>query len=123
LESNLSAKDETNTEDAVKSKSQVIYRVKGILSVGHAMDEAGAIIPASNDWVDEGIVTGVIDTINGTDNRRFILQAVHDLWDINPASENIMWNTNETRCCKVIVIGKYLEIGELQNGFNTCFSH
>jgi G3E family GTPase len=123
LESNLSAKDETNTEDAVKSKSQVIYRVKGILSVGHAMDEAGAIIPASNDWVDEGIVTGVIDTINGTDNRRFILQAVHDLWDINPASENIMWKTNETRCCKVIVIGKYLEIGELQNGFNACFSH
>lgn len=54
--------------------------MKGILSIGHAMDKIGKIIPASNNWVDDGIVAGVVDAINGSDKQRFILQAVHDLW-------------------------------------------
>lgn len=112
-----------NTEDDANSKSRLIYRVKGILSVRHAIDNMGKIIPASNDWVDDGIVAGVIDSIDGLDRRRFILQSVHDLWDVFPASENLNWETTETRCCKVIVIGKYLDKGELQDGFNACFNN
>jgi len=110
-----------NTEDDANSKSQLIYRVKGILSVRHAIDNMGKIIPASNDWVDDGIVAGVVDSIDGLDQRRFILQSVHDLWDVFPASENLNWETTETRCCKVIVIGKHLDRGELQDGFTACF--
>jgi G3E family GTPase len=110
-----------NTEDDANSKSQLIYRVKGILSVRHAIDNMGKIIPASNDWVDDGIVAGVVDSIDGLDQRRFILQSVHDLWDVFPASENLHWETTETRCCKVIVIGKHLDRGELQDGFTACF--
>ncbi len=112
-----------NKKDDVNSRGQIIYRVKGILSVGHAMDKTGKIFPASNDWVDDGIVAGMVDSIDGSDKRRFILQAVHDLWDIFPASENLNWEPSEMRCCKVIVIGKYLERVELQDGFNACFNH
>ncbi len=53
------------------------------------------------------------------------MQAVHDLWDVLPASADLCWDDDAaregTRCCKVIVIGKWLDEALLQVGFGDCF--
>ena len=68
-------------------RKQTIHRVKGVLSVMDAVDGAtGNMFPGFNDHVDDGIAGGLVDPDNGRDGRRFIVQAVHDLWDILPAS-------------------------------------
>lgn len=127
LEASPNAQHETRVQSAkdddATRKSQTIYRAKGVLSVGHALDKFSNVIPSSNDWVDEGVAAGLVTSIDGTDRRRYILQAVHDLWDILPASEILHWEATETRCCKVILIGKYLKRQELQEGFNACFTN
>jgi hypothetical protein len=58
---------------------------------------------------------------DGLDQRRYIAQAVNDLWDIIPASDNLHWNENDTRCCK-IVIGKWLDEIKLRQEFDSCFA-
>ena len=63
----------------------------------------------------------MINLENGLDKRRFIVQAVNDLWDVLPASENLCWDANDTRWCKIVVIGKWLDNDQLQKGFNECF--
>ena len=45
------------------------------------MDDVGSIIWATNDWVDDGIVAGVVGSDGGLDEQRFIVQAVNNLWD------------------------------------------
>lgn len=90
---------------------QMIYRVKGVLSVRHENH---------HDDNDEGLA----NSNNGTDRRRYIVQGVHDLWDVQPASMDLCWNDDdaaETRCCKVIVIGKCLDVDRLRIGFMECF--
>ena len=98
-----------------KSKDkQRIYRVKGVLSVIH------------DDHLDDDD-EGLVNSNDGTDRRRYIVQAVHDLWDIQPASMDLCWNDDdnasaaETRCCKVIIIGKCLDVDRLRMGFMECF--
>lgn len=98
-----------------KSKDkQRIYRVKGVLSVIH------------DDHLDDND-EGLVNSNDGTDRRRYIVQAVHDLWDIQPASMDLCWNDDdnasaaETRCCKVIIIGKCLDVDRLRMGFMECF--
>mmetsp|Transcript_17870 Transcript_17870/g.33318 ORF Transcript_17870/g.33318 Transcript_17870/m.33318 type:complete len:228 (+) Transcript_17870:1-684(+) len=105
-----------------QSDKQTIYRVKGVISVGHGLDNTGNIIPSSNDWVDDGLANGDVCCQDGLDKRRYIVQAVNDLWDILPASQNLCWEANETRCCKIIVIGKWLDEGQLHKGFQYCFN-
>jgi G3E family GTPase len=102
---------------------QRIYRVKGVLSVRHALDDiTGEVIAASNDYVDEGLIAGLVDPDDGSDGRRFIIQAVNDLWDVLPASDDLRWDdTADARCCKVIVIGKWLDEAQLRGGFGDCF--
>ena len=107
------------TKTTGKEDGSVIYRVKGICSIQHLIDSEGDIIPASNDFVDEALNTGFVKQ-DGLDRRRFIVQAVHDLWDVVP-SENLFWDSNETRCCKIIVIGKRLDEQVLREGFLECF--
>ena len=107
------------TKTTGKKDGSVIYRVKGICSIQHLVDSEGDIIPASNDFVDEALNEGFVKQ-DGLDRRRFIVQAVHDLWDVVP-SENLFWDTNETRCCKIIVIGKRLDEKVLREGFLECF--
>ncbi len=52
-----------------------------------AVDGAtGNMVQGFTDHVDDGIDGGPVDPDNGRDGRRFIVQAVHDLWDILPAS-------------------------------------
>jgi len=104
-----------------KKKKQQIYRMKGILSVVHSIDkDTRKVIPSSNDFVDEGLAAGLVCSENGLDERRFIVQAVNDLWDTLP-SQNLHWSTSDTRCCKIVVIGKWLNEEQLQKGFDDCF--
>jgi G3E family GTPase len=112
-------------ENEVKSNvvRQRIYRVKGVLSVRHAVDDTtGNVTASSNDYVDEGLVAGIVDPNDGSDGRRYIVQAVNDLWDVLPASDDLRWDdTVDARCCKVIVIGKWLDETILRDGFDDCF--
>ncbi len=93
----------------------------------HTVDGAtGNVVAGSNNHVDDGIAGGLVDPDDGWGGRRFIVQAVHDLWDILLASADLCWDNNATRegtrCCKqVIVIGKWLDKALLQVGFGDCF--
>ena len=95
--------------------------MKGVISVQHSIDNnTGNFIP--NDWVDDdGLEAGLVSPHDGLDRRRYIVQAVNDLWDVLPASKNLCWALDETRCCKIVVIGKLLDEKDLQEGFNNCF--
>jgi len=62
------------------------------------------------------------DAIVSLDQRRFIIQAVHDLWDIQPVtSNNLNWGSDEERTGKIVVIGKFLQEDNLRAGFEACF--
>lgn len=88
-----------------------IFRVKGILSVIHPLG-----------YEDERM--DVIDE-NGLDKRRYIVQAVNDLWDILPSSDSLNWSNTlgvpEERISKLVVIGRHLDRKELMEGFKSCF--
>jgi G3E family GTPase len=86
--------------------SQRIFRMKGILSVRQS--EGSDTYEES--YADEKML----------DCRRFILQSVHDLWDLYPASDELMWQPNEERTSKVVVIGKNLDEQSLREGFRAC---
>jgi hypothetical protein len=93
-------------------RKQTTYRIKGVLSVMHAVDDAtGNVVPGSNDHVDDGIAGGLVDP--------------DDLWDVLPASADLCWDDDAARegtsCCKVIVIGKWLDEALLRVGFGNCF--
>ncbi|KAL3945678.1 MAG: hypothetical protein SGBAC_000246 [Bacillariaceae sp.] len=86
----------------------VIFRCKGIVSIkGNPYGE-------DDEKAHYGPSTGL-------DNRRFIVQAVHDLWEVHPASAELQWRDQEERDCKLIVIGKHLNEAELRRGFHSCF--
>jgi G3E family GTPase len=87
---------------AVDDTTQRLFRIKGVLSVRNALDSDG--------FVDE----------DGVDTRRFIVQAVHDTWEIHPASQQLAWTEQEVRQNKVVVIGRYLQEDELRAGLNNC---
>ena len=114
--------EKANNDTATTKRKQQIYRIKGILSVQHTINNDTSR-SNNDDWVDdEGcIASNVINLENCLDKRRFIVQAVNDLWDVLPASENLCWDANDTRWCKIVVIGKWLDNDQLQQGFNECF--
>jgi len=98
--------------DAKKKQpgQQEIFRVKGILSV--YVDETAAEFSLDH-----------VDATTGIDSRRYIVQAVHDLWEIHPASHNLKWGSNdeeEKRECKVVIIGRSLDEDFLRTGFREC---
>jgi G3E family GTPase len=88
------------------NKQQRIYRIKGILSVLHNAE----------DDIDERY-----QTQDKLDTRRHIVQAVHDLWDIHAASDDLQWACDEERTCKLVVIGRNLQSEVLKQGFLACF--
>lgn len=105
----LRARLESNDPSAHKRKedstTMQLFRVKGILSVKHSNleDEDRA-------FVDDGAI----------DSRRFIVQAVYDLWEIHPASEALNWTASDQRSGKLVIIGRNLQNEELQRGFQSC---
>ena len=93
---------------------QQIFRIKGIVSIFSCED---FVDPGFNDITD-----GSEEINEGLDPRRFIVQAVHDLWDVKPVtSKDLHWGCDEERNGKVVVIGKFLEEEKLRTGFNACF--
>jgi len=103
---------DTNHQSSQMTNEMEIFRVKGILSVQHQDVEA-----EDEEFVDE----------NGIDVRRYIVQAVNDLWEIHPASEDLRWDRStisdtipSERSCKVVIIGKKLNEAVLKEGFESC---
>ena len=125
LENDIAHGSSNNSQNdksySTRREKQQVYRIKGILSVCHPLDSHGKVTPGSNDWVDDGLSSGAVRLEDGLDQRRYIAQAVNDLWDIVPASDNLHWNENDTRCCK-IVIGKWLDEIKLRQEFDSCFA-
>jgi G3E family GTPase len=102
-----------NAHQSPESDAMNLFRIKGILSVRHY-----DVIDDDRDFVDD----------KGVDIRRYIVQAVHDLWEIHPASEHLNWdqpmegqNALEIRACKLILIGRFLHDEELTQSFESCF--
>lgn len=86
--------------------AQRVFRMKGVVAVRQY---------EASDTYDEDYVTADM-----LDNRRFILQSVHDLWDLYPASDDLRWKAEEDRTNKVVVIGKNLDEATLRKGFRDC---
>lgn len=92
-----------------------IYRIKGIVSVVHD----GADLLDSQEK--EKYTTSVGAHGQLLDCRRYIVQAVHDLWDVHPGSDNLQFESSEERVGKVVLIGKHLARHRLEHGFHSCF--
>ena len=96
-----------------------IFRIKGILSAGYisAQDYLDAVsCGAKKNLVQEKENDAMLD------GRRFIVQGVHDLWEIHPASNSeLNWQDDEARTCKVIFIGRGLNEATLRKGLRDCF--
>ena len=110
-------KQETKTSGG--ESVQNIFRIKGIISVQHNSNDNDDFSLDDEKYLDE----------NGIDKRRYIVQAVNDLWDIHPASDSLSFDESKTsdsndvnnRICKVVVIGRNLNETVLKNGFQSCF--
>jgi G3E family GTPase len=115
LRARLEQDDEpSNQEGYHPDETMRIFRVKGILSVRHEEDD---VAPEDHQFVDHA----------GLDIRRYVVQAVHDLWEIHPASADLHWDqalpgeTNvPSRSCKLVVIGRHLREEVLRSGFEAC---
>jgi G3E family GTPase len=96
---------------------QRIFRLKGILSVRHAPD-SDEMLNRTNDTHHH------VDAASAIDRRRYIVQGVHDLWDIHATSSaDLQWrddDEDDERCCQLIVIGRHLEAARLQEGLDAC---
>mmetsp|Transcript_4639 Transcript_4639/g.6870 ORF Transcript_4639/g.6870 Transcript_4639/m.6870 type:complete len:458 (-) Transcript_4639:1921-3294(-) len=98
-----------------KELSIKIMRVKGILSVlsdCYANDDDNATMEVSQ------AATATMD--DRLDRRKHVVQAVHDLWEIQPC-ETLFFDENEERHCKIIIIGRFLDEESLRDGFQKCF--
>lgn len=87
----------------------VLFRIKGIVSVKGNPD--GDVDDVAN-----------YDASTALDDRRFIVQAVHDLWEVHPASQDLRWDAHEERTCKLVVIGKHVREEAVRKGFEACFT-
>jgi G3E family GTPase len=110
--------DEARTNNAQvnptlkENGKQQIFRMKGIVSAYFQEEDVEDLkLNSAYRMVDSGL-----------DRRRFIVQAVHDLWEVYPASDNLVFQSDEERIGKVLVIGKFLKEAELRSGFHGCFN-
>ena len=121
-----------------ESTTTQLYRIKGIVSVMHdtesVPDDGNQLENDSKndnckkgDGEDGGDVECYVDE-EGRDVRRFVVQAVHDLWEIHPAGDDLRWDRvqpGETvvspHSCKVVLIGRNLDRERLEGGFTACF--
>jgi hypothetical protein len=110
----LRARLEKESMPVTSSSSEMrIFRIKGILSVRHTDADVD-----NEPYMDE----------EGLDCLWYIVQAVHDLWEIHPASDDLQWDqpldgqdTLPVRACKLVLIGRFLKEDDLRTGFNSCF--
>jgi G3E family GTPase len=104
-----------------KLPSTQLFRIKGIVSVrmprSDAAEEEVEVVDDDDDDDDKRYT----DPVTLLDQRRYIVQAVHDIWEVHPASDNLQWEADEERVCKMVLIGKGLQSEELRAGFLACF--
>lgn len=108
--------DSSKKDHFLKKKANVmqIFRIKGIVSVIHN----------TTDLLDANEHEKYSKACQGNrllDSRRYIVQAVHDLWEVHPASDNLCFAEEEARLGKVVVIGKHLPAQQLEESFQACF--
>lgn len=125
--------DPSKKEDfSKKQKTNVmqIYRIKGIVSVVHDADAQSLLDANEMKKYTTPIVGGPQNNEKQLllDRRRYIIQAVHDLWEVHPGSDNLQFEAmgaedDEERVGKVVVIGKHLPKHRLEHGFLSCFLH
>jgi len=89
------------------------------------LEESHELQRPSNDDTTQRLfrIKGILSVHNSTqrlDPRRYIVQAVHDLWDIYPASQDLEWTNDEERSCKVVIIGRNLQNHQLEQGLESC---
>lgn len=94
------------------SNEMRIFRIKGILSVQHPLNDD----PDNLDADDQKYVDS-----SGLDHRRYIVQGVNDLWEIHPGSDSLRYADGDERICKLIFIGRCLDRAKLFEGFRECF--
>ena len=114
LRARLELADDQNKETTpnnANTEQQSIYRIKGVISIAHS--------DTLDNWNDEESTK--YKCANNLDKRRYIVQAVNDLWDVTPASDELCWTEEETRCCKIVIIGKWLNEEKLKQEFEECF--
>ena len=110
-ESKRSSKNESK-------KTMRIFRMKGIMSVCHT--NVGDL--QSNGAVEQDEMQ-FIHPETGWDRRRYIVQAVHDLWEIHAGSQNLCWDSSshkEDYGCKLVLIGQWLDRASIEEGFQSC---
>eukprot|EP00934_Nitzschia_sp_Nitz4_P002393 Nitzschia sp. Nitz4//scaffold22_size323478//20280//21890//NITZ4_000494-RA/size323478-processed-gene-0.437-mRNA-1//-1//CDS//3329542896//2388//frame0 len=107
-----------------------LFRVKGIVSVIHEEDDL-MLMDDQEHYMEDVVQSS--SAAAGTslqqqqqpryllDRRRHIVQAVHDLWEVHPASDNLLFTPDEPREGKLVLIGKHLNKPELEQGFRACF--
>lgn len=108
-----STKKEQFHEHQKQQQIMQIYRIKGVVSVVHD----------SNHFLDDKEKERYTSQVGKEwlDQRRYIVQAVHDLWEVHPGSDNLLFEPSEERIGKIVVIGKYLPRERLEQGFRSCF--
>lgn len=90
----------------VDDGQQHIFRIKGIVSARCNQDKV-----EEKDWE-------CCDPETGVSSRRYIIQAVYDLWECYSSRE--YFGADEDRACKLVVIGRHLHREELLEGFRSC---
>lgn len=102
-----------------RGDTQKIFRIKGIVSATYQDEEdVGKLDELGNEL---SFREAYRENNTGLDRRRFIVQAVHDLWEVCPASDDLMFKQDEDREGKVVIIGRFLKEMDLRHGFNACF--
>jgi G3E family GTPase len=91
------------------NEKMLIFRVKGVISSRFVNLED--VEDGDEEHVDE----------DGLDRRKYIVQAVNDLWEIKPTSTSSHWHVAEPRICKIVLIGRNLDNVALSSGFRECF--
>ena len=96
-------------QENIKNVYATIFRIKGVLSTFN--DGVSVSDDSESNFIG----------LDGLDSRRYIVQAVNDLWEIHPANTNLCWAVNDKRFCKIVLIGRHLNYEQLLHGFSDCF--
>jgi G3E family GTPase len=103
---NVPTKDDDEEEEEEEEEQQ-IFRIKGVVSIQCSLDKMDDM----SEWIKH------CDASTGVDKRRYIVQAVYDIWDVYPSQDDF---GSDSRECKLVVIGRHLPRDELLQGFRSC---
>ena len=129
---------EQSSGDNRNKNHQQIFRIKGIVSAFYNED-VNLDLDGRGTGEDQGNSTNknekYHDVSTGLDQRRFIVQACHDLWEVHPASDDLMFQPEEERigtnerkddgksikhlrhCCYLMLNGLFLSIYHISTHF------